>query len=113
MHLSQRGDEQLGLGYSTARSDIIQPGPNDNFRLPITRGVTQLVEGIGPLEMSAPVRPEPGTFNIRILDTAREAVALTLTEVLLEAGQHYDVVAYREPTSIKIEAFIVPYPEQG
>ncbi len=112
INLTQRGEALLGLAYSVATSDITQPSPDDNYRQSIPIGITRFIDDVPQDGFSIPARPPMGEYNIRIVDSARNSIAMTLTNILLEVGEHYDVVAFQHPRSMQMIAFVVPYSER-
>jgi hypothetical protein len=54
-----------------------------------------------------------GTFDIYIVDGTQNALAATIPSVRLEAGAHYDIIAFEEPGTSRVAAFVLEYPARS
>lgn len=106
----------LGLGYS-APAPAVENLPEgtdeptvDSYRRSIPGGLLPLVNDIPGGAASGLILMSPGTFNLYILDSSLSKLATTLDFVELEAGAHYDVLAYQEYDTPRVRVFILAYP---
>ncbi len=107
---------RLGLAYSVAAPAVEnKPEGADeatiaDFRRSIPIGVHTLVSNIPGNTVSGLILMSPGTANLDILDSTLSQLATTLALMDLQAGAHYDVIAYQETDTPRIRAFLLAYP---
>ncbi len=112
-------DVRLGLAYSTARPaiDNLPEGTDEptieQYRRSIPVGTLTLVNDIAGRADSGVILLPAGTFNLDILDSDRAQLAVSLASVELQAGAHYDLIAYQETGTPRVRAFILPYPARS
>jgi hypothetical protein len=110
-------DTRLGLAYSLANTTVSNPdrvsAEMSDVRRSISFGLQRLVENVAGQNFSSPILMPVGAFDIYILDTTQNNVAATIPNITLEAGAHYDVVAYEERESRRVHAFVVEYPTRS
>ncbi|MBZ0291908.1 MAG: DUF4397 domain-containing protein [Anaerolineae bacterium] len=110
---------QLGLAYSPAAepgTDRIGTPPDaSNFRRSVAFGMERIIPitDISAGTASAFGIVPAGITSVHILDTTDDpdSVASTISGVELEPGRLYDVVAYQESDSPRVNAFILAYPD--
>ncbi len=96
----------LGLGYSEPTSDTEM----SDLRRSLLPAVQQSLGSIEGGSASGIVLMPSGTFDIYVIDTPNEQVAAIIPVISLQGNAHYDVVAYQEENSIRVQAFALPYP---
>lgn len=112
-------DVRLGLAYSTAGPviDNLPEGTDEptieDYRRSIAVGTLTLVNDIAGRADSGVILLPAGTFNLDILDSNRAQLAVSLASVDLQAGAHYDLIAYQETSTPRVRAFILPYPARS
>jgi hypothetical protein len=97
----------LGLGFSEPTADTDM----SDLRRTLLPSVQQSLGGIGGGSASEHILMPSGTFDIYVIDALAEQVAAIIPAISLQGNAHYDVVAYQEDTSIRVQAFALPYPE--
>ncbi len=115
VNLSPSGsDANFGLAYSAANTTVNNPDAvsvdSGDIRRSIPFGLQRLVDNIMAQNFSGPVLMPAAAFDIHILDTAQNSLAATIPNVTLAAGAHYDVIAYQEGGSRRVQGFILQYP---
>lgn len=110
-------DGQLGLAHSTSASTSANPSrfsespAGELFRRSIPFGVTTIVGMESrPGSVSNVLLAPIGTYDVHILDTVTKEIAATIRQVNLQAGIHFDVIAFQHPDSQLVEGFVLPYP---
>jgi hypothetical protein len=112
---SSNSDARFGLAYS-ASADTTVSNPDgvsadmEDMRRSIPFGLQRLVDNIAGQNFSAPVLMPIGAFDLHIVDSAQNVLVATIPNFSMEAGAHYDVIAYQESGSPRVRAFVVEYP---
>jgi hypothetical protein len=83
--------------------------PNESFTLPF--GVQKLVDNMAPGSASSVILMPVGDFDLDLIDSSNNKLAMTISKVPLSANAHIDVIAYLDPNSGNISAFAVIYPQ--
>lgn len=96
----------LGLGYSTPTGDSMMT----DLRRSLLPGVQQSLSGIGGGSASGVILMPTGTFDIYVIDTLAGQIAGIVPAISLQGSAHYDVVAYQEEASSRVQAFALFYP---
>ncbi|MBI1282331.1 MAG: DUF4397 domain-containing protein [Anaerolineaceae bacterium] len=121
-------DSRLGLAFSAPDKNDATPDnssaapaaatpevtvdpnlPEVVYTLPF--GVQKLVSDIGPSSPSSVILMPVGTFDLDIIDSSNNRLAITIPKMALEAGIHTDVIAFQPPNSSDVVAFAVVYPQ--
>lgn len=122
INVSDSTDIMLGIGFAEVTQVVTSEAPQaataeatgevepDDGRQSIPFGIQQIVNNIGGGSASNIILMAEGTFDLMVLDSASNTLATTLRSITLEAGAHYDVIAYQEINSPRVQAFIVTYP---
>ena len=110
LNLTQRVPLSLGLAFSAPFENVTQPDSGSGYRASIPVGIHRFIDGILAGSYSGSARPVSGDVNLIIMDSDANQVTYYLTNVTLEPGKHYDVVAYQLPGTYQVTAFILPYP---
>jgi hypothetical protein len=108
-------DARFGLAYSSSANPTVGNPDGlstdmEDLRRSIPFGLQRLVDNIAGQNFSAPVLMPIGAFDLHIVDSTQNALAATIPNFTLEAGAHYDVIAYQESGSPRVHAFVVEYP---
>lgn len=115
INLSASADTALGIGFAPvsatpAAEATANVGEEDDQRDTIPFGVQRILENIAGGSTSNVILMPTGTFDVFILDSGMDMVGTTISGAMLEAGVHYDVIAYQETNSLRIQGFIIQYP---
>ncbi len=100
----------FGVAYAPPTVSAGEPSPVDGYRMPFSFGIERVVDDIPSGRFSEPVIMPFGTYNILVIDSARESIAWLAASVVIEQGGHIDVLAMEDQQSMRVDAFIVPYP---
>jgi hypothetical protein len=111
-------DKRFGLAYSApANTTVNNPdgvsADMEDMQRSIPFGLQRLIGNIGGQNFSGPILMPIGAFDLHVVDTTQNALVATIPNFNLEAGAHYDVIAYHEGTSPRVRAFIVEYPARS
>ncbi len=128
INLTPNEDSRLGLAFSAADNNDalpttapIEPAvatpevtvdpnqPDVVYTLPF--GVQKLVSDIGSGSASSVILMPVGKFDLDIIESISNKLGFTIPKVALDAGIHVDVIAYQQPNSGDIEAFMIIYPQ--
>ncbi len=123
INVSPGADSNLGLAFSDP--DPVRPPtveapvtpevtadanqPNVIYTLPF--GVQKLVNDIAPGSTSSVILMPIGDFDLDLIESADNKLAISIPKVTLSANVHIDVIAYADPNSGNISAFAVTYPQ--
>ncbi len=111
-------DARFGLAYSAAADSTVSNPDGmstemEDLRRSIPFGLQRLVDNIAGQNFSGSILMPIGAFDIHIVDSTQNALAATIPNFSMEAGAHYDVVAYQESGSPRVRAFMVEYPSRS
>ncbi len=113
INLSTNTDTLLGLAFSppdpTPLPDTTAQPRNVDLRRTIPFGVQRLVDNIAGGSFSSSILMPTGLTDLEIVDSSQEKLAFTVVDVVL-ANTLYNVIAYEEPETTRIEAFAVSHP---
>lgn len=115
MNVSLGGETRLGLGISqtsqsTAGSSPFTQAPEtENFRRSLSFGIEPVINisDIAPENVSPVGIASTGPHFLYILDTASSEVAGTIGPINLEPGRSYDVIAFEDIDTPRIQGFVV------
>ncbi len=125
VRLLNLSEDNIPLGLATAINNgntFAFPEPNAapdpetgvvNFRLSYPIGLTRLAREIGSRATSAliPMRFGANAYDIYVVDDLDGSISNIIPNVLMEAGRHYDVVAFKLPRSQEVVAYVLPLPQ--
>jgi len=83
--------------------------PAEFFTLPF--GIQKLVDNMAPGSASSVILMPVGDFDLDLIESSNNKLAMTIPKVTLNANAHLDVIAYLDPNSGNISAFAVTYPQ--
>lgn len=116
INASLDGGVRLGLAYSAAAPAVVnEPEGTEEptireYRRSIAAGVHALTDGVPGNAASGIILMSPGMVNLDVLDSNLAEMATTLAFMDLQAGAHYDVIAYQETNTPRVRAFLLKYP---
>jgi hypothetical protein len=116
INASLDGGVRLGLAYSAAAPAVVnEPEGTEaptisEYRRSIAAGVHTLADGVPGNDASGLILMSSGTVNLDVLDSNLAEMATTLAFMDLQAGAHYDVIAYQETDTPRVQAFLLMYP---
>jgi hypothetical protein len=118
VNLSSVGsDATFALAYSAANTTVNNPDgvsvDSGDVRRSIPFGLQRLVDNVTAQNFSSPVLMPVAAFDIHIVDSRQNALAATIPNVTLAAGTHYDVIAYQDQGSLRVQGFILEYPARS
>ena len=91
---------------------VPQAAPTETVRRSIPFGLTNLLDNVAPLDISLPVAMASQTQqrDVYILDMGAAAIACSMANVTLLAGERYDIIAYEDIETTRVGCFVIPYP---
>lgn len=115
INISLNSDLLLGLGFSPPDTVSAPSGGSHlslegDSRRSIPAGVQRVINALGGGSASEIILMPSGLFDIELLDAAAAQLAATIPGVRLEAGAHYDIIAYQEPETDRVRGFLLRYP---
>jgi hypothetical protein len=86
-----------------------------NFRLSYPIGLTRLAREIGARSTSEliPLRFGANAYDIYVVDDLDGSISNIIPNVSMEAGRHYDVIAFKLPRSQEVVAYVLLLPQTG
>jgi hypothetical protein len=116
INISQNGDVRFGLAQSPP-AEAVSPGAEDsvedgevNYRTSLQFGGQRLIDNVLSRQ-SSPIATVPSQMrNLQVIDAERLAIAAIIAQVDLQPGRHYDVIAFQQRDSLRVEAFVIAYP---
>jgi hypothetical protein len=95
-----------------------EPNPETgvvNFRISYPIGLTRVTREVGSRSTSAliPLRFGSNLYDVYVVDDFDGSVSNVISNVPMEAGRHYDIVAFKLPRSQEVVAFVLPLPQTG
>lgn len=107
--LEARPRSLFGIGYSAPSSQLNQPSLQDNFRVSLPIGISQIIREIPNGELSDVQRLPAGPYNIRIIDNNEAELTYTHTEYTLEPETLYNVFLWENEATGQTTTRIIPY----
>ncbi|MBC7813710.1 MAG: DUF4397 domain-containing protein [Burkholderiales bacterium] len=80
------------------------------FRRSIPFGARAIIDDVSGSSASGNIVIPFGTRNMEIIDVEQNLLALTIANVTLELGQHYDVIAFQEANTPRVRGLVLQYP---
>lgn len=113
INVSANNDSLIGIGFSPqdpTQQASNSAAPSDDLRRSIPGGMQQLIDSVPGGSVSTAALLPSGIFSLEILDAVTAQWGATIPNVALDPGAHYDVIAYEEQDTTRIQAFVVAYP---
>lgn len=125
VRLLNLSEDNIPLGLAVAINNggtFTFPDPNAepdpetgavNFRISYPIGLTRAAREVGSRSTSAliPLRFGSNPYDVYVVDDFDGSVSNVISNVPMEAGRHYDVVAFKLPRSQEVVAFVLPLPQ--
>lgn len=116
MNVSPESGTEFALAYSestVAAESEATPAPAPeapDLRRSIPFGIFRIMTEVNSGSASNAILMPEGRFDVSIIDSELLQIGATISGVPLKGNSHYDIVAYEETETQRIQAFAVPYP---